>query len=731
MYPRGAFLPVPPPLPTSYTVRAPTRIPLPSFTASEPALRRRSVRRRARVRLVPYAVAEPPPAISSPTVEQVPPVNLPATGKARNGGSDREDAGDSSEADSSAGEEETVFRVGMPHTNETRKKISAANKGKVPWNKGRKHSEETKRKIAEATRRAMSHPETRARLKNVATGRKHTPATKRKIASACVRSRAVRAGPLGDGSDLSEGERPIVLGSAVYRAKRRTHVPFDWGSETVITINQRIHNRATEDDFKGLGEHRVGDGERTRRPMSAATRAKLSARIKELWADPEYRERVSSGVKRVCRERGSQRPPLSEAHRENIRQSLLRRNACLRGEGVPAPRPRQKHGRRDLSKGRADLVGTKLAGQAISDDYGQFLASREKEEAALDAKHLKDEGLKKRQKLRSAKKIEKQEEEAARSAAKQRAQDGLLLEALAAAGQLPPLNDKDDATLVSGLPANYPDVFGSGGMLEAGAGGLFEAVNESSNTDNKGTLKASRLVFSSGNGSVTANGHADGAVGDDVIATNNSALLDFDIYASPKSVADLESDGDAAENDSDSEDGKISSHSHSIRSIGSIPALSDKTDVTDGLFSSKSRDETLPLGGCDDVELESEEDVESLLAEVARAESAASSSFVAADTESAADGDEAEEDVWFDASSPDGIAIDGTDASGVVTVSAESLDGVVHGHGGDTRDCSGLSMKVAAAETRESVTLVNEPNGNDRKRVVTYVNGVAEFRFVD
>lgn len=43
---------------------------------------------------------------------------------------------------------------GHCHTPESRGKISAANKGKTPWNKGGNHSEETRRKIAEGAREA-------------------------------------------------------------------------------------------------------------------------------------------------------------------------------------------------------------------------------------------------------------------------------------------------------------------------------------------------------------------------------------------------------------------------------------------------------------------------------------------------------------------------------------------------------------------------------------------------
>ena len=51
-----------------------------------------------------------------------------------------------------AAETETVR--GRPHTTESKLKISAANKGRKPWNVGKKHSEETKRKIAERTKAA-------------------------------------------------------------------------------------------------------------------------------------------------------------------------------------------------------------------------------------------------------------------------------------------------------------------------------------------------------------------------------------------------------------------------------------------------------------------------------------------------------------------------------------------------------------------------------------------------
>lgn len=45
--------------------------------------------------------------------------------------------------------------AGHPHSDSSKAKISAANKGKVPWNVGKKHSEETRLRIAEKTKEAM------------------------------------------------------------------------------------------------------------------------------------------------------------------------------------------------------------------------------------------------------------------------------------------------------------------------------------------------------------------------------------------------------------------------------------------------------------------------------------------------------------------------------------------------------------------------------------------------
>ncbi|KAL4447301.1 hypothetical protein ABPG77_007334 [Micractinium sp. CCAP 211/92] len=63
-----------------------------------------------------------------------------------------------------------------------RQKISAANKGRVPWNKGRKHPPEVIARIKAATQAAMQRPDVRERLAKANERREpHTDAAKEKI----------------------------------------------------------------------------------------------------------------------------------------------------------------------------------------------------------------------------------------------------------------------------------------------------------------------------------------------------------------------------------------------------------------------------------------------------------------------------------------------------------------------------------------------------------------------
>ena len=64
---------------------------------------------------------------------------------------------------------------------ETKRKISFALKGSIPWIKGRKHSEESKRKMGLAQKGKILSKETKKKMSIAKKGSKHSEYTKRKI----------------------------------------------------------------------------------------------------------------------------------------------------------------------------------------------------------------------------------------------------------------------------------------------------------------------------------------------------------------------------------------------------------------------------------------------------------------------------------------------------------------------------------------------------------------------
>jgi NUMOD3 motif len=731
-----AFIPIPVPLGSGNAVLGPVRLPLPTVTARDPAPRQRGVRRRARVRLLPCAVADPPAAIvSSPAatslaegssgdaedlagVKRCDSLDLTAASGTSNGG---DPIGNLESSDDGV----PAFRIGMPHTEETKMKISAANKGKVPWNKGRKHSEETKRKIAEATRRAMMQPETRARLSSSATGRRHSSATRIKISSACVRSRAVRHDEDVQNLMGSKGERRFVIGNSL-RAGRRFQLQFDWTAKVIASLNAKIHARAEAGDLRGMGSwNNGGEGSaRGRRKMSLETRAKLSARIKELWADPEYRQRVSAGVQKHTNGKGRERQPLSPQHRERIRQTLLRRNAERKTESRLQSRRRVGNGVEgdlEMSRGRPDLAGTKLSGQVV-DDYSEYLAARAREEERelVLAASTKEIVRSRQSKNRKVQRAQKAAGEAERRAAEQRAQDGLLLEVLAAAGQLPSLDGDGIGRFVSGLPPNTPTVFGSDGIRETGAGVMFESVNGASAAPGDASPEplGSRLVFSSGNtvsnSDVVSGGT--GAVG--LFGSRNGITLDFDIYAPNR---------DAHDDDEDDEDDHDAGARKGGRNGNGRVSGASRPVPTASFLAERDEDDLLPgnvgVDG-DSEEVIVDDDVDSVLAEVALARSSVSKISVIDDVLPLGSDDADGEEDWTDVTADDAIFDEGLDAAGtLIDGSGELFDAE------DALSSDALFHEAAASLLQGRGG--KRKGAEERKRVVTYVDGVAELRYVE
>ena len=227
---------------------------------------------------------------------------------------------------------------GRLHTPESRAKISAANKGRTPWNAGRKHSEETRQRIAEATRAAMQRrmeerklerermrleePQVyqalvtkeaaaeaaAAALKEAEREQRSAERRRERLEKRLVRQQ--RAEASGNGTATVRRAR-VTIGSsrvnftftAESRAKISESVRKRWQDPTYrarrsnISVSQETRAKLSEAmKAKWLsGSYRERNG--TSNAHSAERRSKIAAAIRAKWAEPEYRERATIGIR--------------------------------------------------------------------------------------------------------------------------------------------------------------------------------------------------------------------------------------------------------------------------------------------------------------------------------------------------------------------------------------------------------------------------------------------------
>ena len=198
-------------------------------------------------------------------------------------------------------EEVAVQRAGHPHTPESRAKISAANKGKMPWNKGREHTEETRRRISEGTRRALvmrqqeQEAAERAELEEL---RCATRRSTRRIAAAEAEEAEKRERRERAQREMRRRRRGVA--AAATRRRRARREPRAQGSDPVARAPRAPGSFFTDDGARG--SRRRWRGGSTSIPRAAgettvsARRAKLS-RDEGEWAaaNGTFRSRTGNG----------------------------------------------------------------------------------------------------------------------------------------------------------------------------------------------------------------------------------------------------------------------------------------------------------------------------------------------------------------------------------------------------------------------------------------------------
>lgn len=171
-----------------------------------------------------------------------------------------------------------------------RKRISKANSGKRPWNKGRQHSAETRQRIRERTRLAMQDP--KVKMKLVKLGHAQSAETRIKIGKGVrmrwqrrYKKRILQETICYEWENLiAEASRMGFNGEEELQWNSYEILDEELEQEWVESVEQRKNVRAPNSS--------------KRAPKSLEQRRKISEAIHAKWADPAYRDRVSSGMSR-------------------------------------------------------------------------------------------------------------------------------------------------------------------------------------------------------------------------------------------------------------------------------------------------------------------------------------------------------------------------------------------------------------------------------------------------
>mmetsp|Transcript_12987 Transcript_12987/g.19544 ORF Transcript_12987/g.19544 Transcript_12987/m.19544 type:complete len:573 (-) Transcript_12987:22-1740(-) len=166
------------------------------------------------------------------------------------------------------------------HTSESKAKISAANKGKLPWNAGKQHSEETKRRIAEKTRESIM----KKKLEKAA----QMGMTLEELENSSKKTKVEKHNATLKGGLTEEGRKKISDSM-----KRRWQAPDYKEVYSQRMRGTRNHSEATREKIsKAIKEKWQDDDYRNieRKSPTEDVRARISATLKARWDDPSFRQ---------------------------------------------------------------------------------------------------------------------------------------------------------------------------------------------------------------------------------------------------------------------------------------------------------------------------------------------------------------------------------------------------------------------------------------------------------
>jgi len=298
---------------------------------------------------------------------------------------------------------------GYSHTASSKAKISAANKGKTPWNKGKGRSEEVKARIAAGVRkrnrekfleklrvlgvteeeydvqkkneRAAEEGERRARRTENG-GYRPTEETRKKIsqvlkdkwASGSVKKRVIDPSKVRRGFTHSEETRAKISASLRkrwatdenYRLNmvNKTHTN-NASTEVRQKISETLKKKWEDPKYRASMKAKMATRKKSSFSHGPSHRQKISAAIKAKWKDKEYREKATAAMAKRQAALKTLRPPKIKKPRATA-PPLAEPNAT-----VTAPKPKLLSSF-DIASGGSRVGSNDDKKLPVNDPYNAF-----------------------------------------------------------------------------------------------------------------------------------------------------------------------------------------------------------------------------------------------------------------------------------------------------------------------------------------------------------------------
>lgn len=255
---------------------------------------------------------------------------------------------------------------GYSHTKASKAKISAANKGKTPWNKGKGRSEEVKRRIAEGVRR-RNRERFLAKLADMGLTEEEYEAQKKEERRKKDAERRARRTENGGYRPTEETKAKIsaVLKEKWANGEVKKRKPsggarrkgFKHSEETKQKIRESLRKRwATDPEYRAK---KVSSAKRQN--SSEDARKRIAETLRKKWEDPEFRAYMMDRM--ATRKKAN--VVVDDEHRKKISMAMKRKwqDASYRAKAVEGmrkhmeenPRPKRPAG------SRRKIGGTKKA----------------------------------------------------------------------------------------------------------------------------------------------------------------------------------------------------------------------------------------------------------------------------------------------------------------------------------------------------------------------------------